>query len=391
MLVMKTRKVQLQLEHYLPVADKPVVFLWGPRQTGKSTIIQALRDKFGGAYFNFDDVTDRRMWVADLQSLRAAIRLRGQSAESQWVFIDEVQNSPEATLAIKLLADRGEYKIVATGSSELKAKTQKFDSLAGRYKEFILFPLAIDELAYFKTGKEIFFDRVETAELAYLTSFLTEIMIYGGYPKVSLSDNKIEELKTLARDSVIKDIVNIYELKNADLVYDLLKLLATQIGNLVNVTELASSLQTSKVTIDNYLGILSRNRIIYFLQPLKSNVRRGYLERKKVYFYDLGIRNSLIEDFRPLDLRGDLGNCFENMLVMGAVRQSIYRRSNDKLYFFREVGGGQKEVDLIIESPDGTRVGYEFKYTGGKVHKLSDLGVSRFELVNCDRAAQFLV
>lgn len=381
----------MQMEAYLQAPDKQVVFLWGSRQTGKSTILRVLWQKHGGAYFNFDDLTDRRMWISDLQALRSAIALRGQSSVNKFVFIDEVQNHPEATLAIKLLADSGEYVIVATGSSELRAKTHQFDTLAGRYKEFVLFPLTADECAYFKTGKERFFDQVEASELVYLSGFVPEMLIYGGYPRVVLSDNKIEELKILTRDSVVKDIVNIYELKNADLVQDLLRLLAAQIGNLINVAELASSLQTSRATILNYLGILTRNRIIYLLEPLKTNIRRGYLERKKVYFYDLGIRNSLIEDFRPLELRPDLGACFENLLVMGAVRQSVYGRSQDKLYFFREARGAQKEIDLVVESPDGRRTGFEFKYKEGKINRLPGLSISKFELINLDNCARLLI
>lgn len=353
--------------------------------------MQALRRKHGGAYFNFDDLTDRRIFIADLPALRSAIALRGQSSTNRFVFIDEVQNHPEATLAIKLLADSGEYVIVATGSSELRAKTHRFDTLAGRYKEFVLFPLTADEFAYFKTGKQAFFDQTGTSESVYLSSFVPEMLIYGGYPRVVLSDHKIEELKILTRDSVIKDIVNIYDLKNADLVQDLLRLLAAQIGNLINIAELASSLQTSRATILNYLGILTRNRIIYLLAPLKTNIRRGYLERKKVYFYDLGIRNSLIEDFRTSELRPDAGACFENLLVMGAVRQSVYNRSQDKLYFFREARGSQKEIDLIVESPDGRRIGFEFKYKTGKIHRLSDLNIAQFELVNLDNSARLLI
>lgn len=388
---MKARKIQLQIEKYLDAPDKKVVFLWGPRQTGKSTILAALREKFGGAYFNFDDLTDRKLWIPEMQSLRSAIILRGRDSSSKFVFIDEVQNNPEATLAIKLLADSGEYQIIATGSSELRAKTQKFDSLAGRYKEFILFPLTIDEFAYFLTEKQAFYDQLGTSERIYLLTFITELMIFGGYPKVVLAENKIEELKIIARDSVIKDIVNIYELKNSDLVFKLLQLLATQIGNLVNLTELSSSLSSTKATISNYLSILERNRIIYFLEPLKSNKRRGYLERKKVYFYDLGIRNSFVEDFRPLELRPDLGAVFENLMVMGAFRKSIYGRTNEKFYFFRDIAGAQKEIDLIIENPGGKRTGYEFKYKGGKINNLSDLGISEFELINNENASDLLI
>ena len=179
--------------------------------------------------------------------------------------------------------------------------------MAGRYQEFVLFPLTLDELAVFKGEKQAFKNRLNFAETNHLSQFLEEMMIYGSYPGVVLADNQLDELKNITQNSVIKDIVNIYDLKNTDLIYNLLRLLAMQIGNLVNVTELASSLGSTKITISNYLSILSRNRIIFFLEPFKTNQRRAYLERKKVFFYDLGIRNALIEDFRPLELRQDLG------------------------------------------------------------------------------------
>lgn len=390
--MIRKRKVGVQMRNYLINPDKPITFLWGPRQTGKSTIIGQLREEFGGAYFNFDDAADRRLWVPELATLRSAIALREGGNASRYVFIDEVQNHPESTIAIKLLADSGMKTIVATGSSELRAKTQKFDSLAGRYKEFVLFGLTIDELASFTHERDQWMETVtNTAEAAYLTDFLEEYLLYGSYPTVVNASNKIEELKLLARDSVIKDIVTIYDLKNADLVYNLLRLLAMQIGNLVNVSELCSSLSISKVTIANYLSILQKNRIIYFLEPLRSNKRRGYLERKKIYFYDVGIRNSLIEDFRPLDLRPDVGALFENIIIMGALRQRLYRRHEEKLYYFRQIGGGEREVDLIIEETDGSRQGYDMKYSGGKIRHITDLGINQIHIVRKVDAAVWLV
>mgnify|MGYP001611217248 FL=1 len=384
----KYRKLLPLLERYLMKPEKKIVFLWGPRQTGKSTILNLLRAKFGGAYFNFENQLDRNIWVPNLQDLKLMLEAR---SKSKYVFIDEVQNNPEATVAIKLLTDMTDYVVFATGSSELRAKTQKFDSLAGRYREYILFSLTIDEFAYFKTDEKNIIPKVTHAHKIYFSSFLTEYITYGGYPGIVLSDNKEEDLKSLVRDSVIKDIVNIYDLKNTDLIHNLLRLLATQIGNLINVSEISISLGISRPTVLNYLSILEKNRIIYLLPPFRTNTRRGYLDRKKVYFYDIGIRNAVIEDFRPWELRSDLGASFENVAVMGVVRQSEYQKNNNKFFFFREIAGAQKEVDLIIETPAGERRALEIKYKGGAITKFDDLGILKFDLVTQENVFEYLI
>lgn len=388
---MINRKLLSDLEKTLIKPTKKIVFLWGPRQTGKSTILNELRQKFGGAYFNFDDLNDQKLFVPERTKLLSAIKLRATGRRSRLVFIDEVQNHPESTRAIKLLTDTGDFIILATGSSELRAKTKQFDTLAGRYQEFVLFPLTLDELAVFKGNKLAFKNRLNFAETNHLSQFLEEMMIYGSYPGVILADNQLDELKNITQNSVVKDIVNIYDLKNTDLIYNLLRLLAMQIGNLVNVTKLASSLGSTKITISNYLSILSRNRIIFFLEPFKTNQRRAYLERKKVFFYDLGIRNALIEDFRPLELRQDLGAVFENLIIAGFLRQTFYRRNHNRLFFYREIGGRQKEIDLIIQTPAGRKTGLEIKYRDGKINRFPGLKIDRYGLIDKDRAPNYLI
>ncbi len=376
---MKPRKITAQLEGVIEKPIKKIIFLWGARQTGKSTILDYLHRKYGGSYFDFDDLEDRRLFVPELSKLESNIRLKSDKAESPYIFIDEVQKYPDSTQSIKLLSDKTKYLIFATGSSEMRAKTNQFDTLAGRYKEFILFPLTIDEVAGFYAKK------------VSLDLYLEEMMVYGSYPGVVLAKNKIEELKNITQNSVIKDIVNIYDLKNADLVYDLLRLLAMQIGNLISITELASSLGTTKITLDNYLSILSKNRIIHLLEPFRSNKRHSYLSKKKVFFTDLGVRNALIGDFRPINVRQDLGAIFENLIVMGALRQTFYQRNNNKLLYYREIAGAQKEIDLIIESPEGKKTGHEIKFNGGKINKFPELGISGYKVVSRENAANFLI
>lgn len=273
----------------------------------------------------------------------------------------------------------------------MRAKTNNFDTLAGRYSEFILFPLTIDEYDMFSGEKTQFTKTVNYAQVELFSRYIEEIMIYGSYPAVTLAKDKIEELKNLTQNSIIKDIVNIYNLKNIDLVHNLLRLLSMQIGNLINITELASSLGTTKVTIDNYLSILSKNRIIYLLEPYKTNKRRSYLERKKVYFVDLGIRNTLVDDYRPIHLRPDFGAVFENLVVVGILRQIEYQKNHNKLYYYRELAGSQKEIDLIIETPNGTKNGYEIKYQNGQINRIKDLDIDEYLLISKTSAIQFLI
>lgn len=388
---MKPRKILRQIEKAIIKPDKKIIFIWGPRQIGKSTILDYLYKKHGGSYFNFDDLEDQRVFIPELSKLSSAIEFRSGNKKNKFIFIDEVQKNPASTQAIKLLTDRKEYMVIATGSSELRAKTNYFDTLAGRYKEFILFSLTIDEVAQFKNEQFPFVRKPDFAQNDFLQKYLDELMIYGSYPAVVLTKNKIEELKNITQNSIVKDIINIYDLKNTNTVFNLLRLLAMQIGNLINITELTNFLRSTRITIDNYLTILEKNRVIFFLEPYKNNKRKGYLERKKIYFCDLGIRNSLIEDFRALHLRSDFGALFENLIVSGAMRKNNYNRVNDRLFFFREIRGAQKELDLIIESIHGVKLGFEIKYDKGIINRFSDLKINRYGLISKKNAAEFLV
>lgn len=379
------------MEEYLLKADKKIIFLWGARQTGKSTILKYLYEKFGGVYLNFDDLNDQNGFEPNLEQLKLLITMKGSKKDGHYIFIDEVQNKPESTVAIKLLTDNTDYVVIATGSSELKAKTQEFDTLAGRYREYVLFPLTIDELASFKDDKNHLVDKITSVEKIYWATKVDELMIYGGYPRVALAENKIEELKVIAINSVLKDVVNIYDLKNEALAHKMLQLLSTQIGNLINENELASSLGASRETIRNYLEIFSKNRIIYLLEPWKNNKRRSYLNRKKVYFYDLGIRNVLINDFRPLDLRPDAGAVWENLIIMGKWRSINYTRSNEKIYYYRELAGKQKEVDLIVDNLMGVRKGYEIKLKKGKMNKIEGIGINEYKLIDGENGMNWLI
>lgn len=373
---------------YLENPEKRVVFLWGPRQVGKSTILRELFSRYKGTYLNFDDLEDQRLFVPESSKLDALLKFRSTDPNSRFVFIDEVQKHPDSTQAIKLLCDTTDRIVIATGSSELKAKTQTFDALTGRFIEFTLYPLSIDEVAHF-IGDEPLREDVDPAIAQRLVSLIEPYCIYGGYPFVTLAQDKIGELKQIANTSIVKDVMDIYNLKNSTLVYNLLRMLALQIGNLVNVSEVARSLGASKVTIANYLDILVKNRIIHLLPPFRTNARQAIAERQKVYFVDIGIRNALVDDFRPLAFRPDAGSVFENIVVMGALRQANYRRTHDAWFFYRERNGA--EIDLLTRRVDGSLSGYEIKLGKGSVTRPSNSPVSNIERIGQMESIRFLI
>lgn len=383
------RKIADQMERYLKTPKKRLVFLWGARQAGKSTILRYLHDRYHGTFLNFDDLEDQRLFVPESSKLQALLQFRSNDMRSRYVFIDEIQKHPESTQALKLLADTTERIIIATGSSELRAKTHQFDALTGRFTEFFLYPLTIDEYAVFTFDHETIVDHTDAAISQHLTAYLEQYMIYGGYPHIALANDKIDELGRIARTSIVKDVVDIYNLKNTSLVYDLLRLLALQIGNLVNVTEIANTLKTTKPTIINYLDILVKNHIIRFLEPYRTNPRRAIAERRKVYFVDLGVRNALIDDFRPMNMRQDAGAVFENAVVMGMFRRIAYGRSNDQCFFYREHAGG--EVDLLVRQPRGRIIGYEIKWGSGKIARPKNAPVSRIRRIGKEESIEFLI
>jgi predicted AAA+ superfamily ATPase len=386
---MKQRKIADQMRTYLVHPTQKIVFLWGPRQVGKSTILEDLQRRFHGPLFTFDDIEDQRLFVPESSKLKALLRFRTDDPSSRYVFIDEIQKHPDATAALKLLVDTMDVTVVATGSSELRAKTRTFDALTGRFTEFFLYPLTIDEYAHFVFDGERLVREVDPAVSQHFAAYLEPYMIYGGYPHIAVTEDKIGELRRMARTSIVKDVVDIYNLRNTSLVYDLLRLLALQIGNLMNITELANTLKTTKPTLLNYLDILVKNHIIRFVEPYKTNARRAVSERRKVYFVDLGIRNALVDDFRSMHLRPDAGAVFENAVVMGALRRSIYAKDYASLYFYREHAGG--EIDLVIRDSGGTLAGYEIKWGAGSIALPRHAPVVSVARIGREESIRFLV
>ncbi len=374
---MLIRNIEPELDKYLESSNYKITFIWGPRRSGKTTLLKKYSRSCKARIFNFDEIADRENFVANREVLKELV------ASNPIILIDEVQTYPEATVALKILHDEFKVKIVATGSSELRATTQDFDTLAGRYVEVFCLPLSVFEI----------FDNTSLTKGEQKNFFLKiqeELQLFGGYPEVfakgETENQKISLLQNILDAYVLKDIIEIYNLKNTKLAKDILTKIALQIGSEVSVREIASSLQANVSTVTNYIEIFIKNYVLIPLPSFKTNLRRAVSENRKLYFADLGIRNILVRDFRPLQLRPDRGSLFENFIVSELEKRRRALHILRNFYFYREYGG--KEVDIIIEDYHKQYCALEIKLTVQKAesifpleHNLSVLNAKNYQEV----------
>lgn len=349
------RSIEVKVQNYLKDNSYKTFFIWGPRRSGKTTLLQKLSHELGIPFFDFDLQTDRELFVPRIDVLEKLV------ATHKIILIDEVQNYPEATVVLKLLQGKFKVKVIATGSSELRQKAGKdFDTLAGRFIEEYCLPLSTREIV----------DNTPVA--AYETNHFLQhlqdsLQIFGAYPEVyaqNLSEyGKIDLLEKIANTYVLKDVVSIYELKNEKLARDILIKIALQLGSEVSIREIAASLGANKDTVANYIEIFTKNYILIPLPSFRTNMRRAVSENRKLYFYDLGLRNALVRDFRDLNLRPDKGGVFENFIISEVEKQRKNSGAKISMYFYREYGGS--EVDLVLED-------YKKNYTAIEIKRQND-------------------
>ena len=238
--------------------------------------------------------------------------------------------------------------------------------MAGRFIETYCLPLSIEEIAdntsLVSYEKERFFKELQA-----------KLQIFGAYPEIyvqkKLSEaGKIDLLEKILDTYVLKDVIEIYDLKNEKLARDILTKIALQLGSEVSIREIAISLNANQITVSNYIEIFIKNYILIPLPSFRTNVRKAVSDNRKLYFYDLGIRNILVKDFRDLELRPDKGGVFENFIVSEIEKQRKNNRAKLSLYFYREYGG--KEVDLIVEDYKKNYKAVEIKTTHGNVKNI---------------------
>jgi uncharacterized protein len=360
--IMILRKLESVIREKLSTG-KAIVLL-GPRQTGKTTLIEKIiSQKENCLMLNCDDSFIRNnLQDANTEQLKAII------GNHKMVFIDEAQRVKNIGLVLKLITDQfKEVKLVVTGSSSLEIMSEINEPLTGRKWEYMLYPISWEEL-YDHSG--------------YITMIqqLEQRMIFGMYPDViNNPGGETEILKQLSGSYLYKDLLAYKGIRKPEILEKLLRALAFQVGNLVSYNELANLVQVDKNTISNYIDLLEKTFVVFKLQPLSRNLRNEISASRKIYFYDNGIRNALLNNFLPLEYRTDTGALWENFLISERIKFLHYDRKFVNLYFWRT--HQQQEIDLIEES-NGIYHAYEFKWGKSKHIKIP---ISFSAEYNCDK------
>ncbi len=324
-----------------------VVIIYGARQVGKTTLAKIIMDGYQNPlYINADEVTERLR----LQN-RSSSELKDYFGNANLVVIDEAQRVENIGLTAKLIHDTyPAIKLLLTGSSSLDLASKIKEPLTGRSWEYTLYPLSLDEVAATNQEKE---------------SAMGRALIYGSYPGIwSMSfDKAAERLRLLATNYIYRDAFALQTIFDDTVMYNLLQLIAFQLGNEVSYNELANTLQISRDTAMRYVDLLEKARIIYRLRQYRRNERSVIGKLRKVYFYDLGVRNGLADNFKPLHLREDKGALWENFCLNE--RQKSQQRARQYVRQFYWRNRSKQEIDLIEES-SGTIKAYEFKFSSKK-------------------------
>lgn len=332
--------------------DEILLFI-GARQAGKTTILRQIEDflKKQGETCFFLQLEDPDYLGLLNESPKNLFKIfQIDLSKKNFVFIDEVQylNNPSNFLKYFYDVYAGKIKLLVSGSSAFYIDKKFKDSLAGRKKIFNVLTLSFREFLRFKVENELSrkdFNNLTLSEIEKISGYYREYIIYGGYPRVVLSetDQKKEVLQEIAYSYIKKDILE-SNVKQDEVFYKMFKILSSQIGSLFNASELASTVGVSKTLIDNYIYIMQKSFHIRLARPFFRSVRKEMVKMPKVYFLDLGLRNFFAGNFDLFDIRGDKGMLLEN----GVYRQLIEKSDFDQIRFWRTIQGN--EIDFVVEN-----------------------------------------
>lgn len=325
------------------------IILVGPRQVGKTTLLQQLVSNSSRSVLslNCDEPEVQSMLTAtNIAKLKTII------GNHELVVIDEAQKVDNIGLTLKLIVDNFDgVQVVATGSSAFELRNRLNEPLTGRKFEYQMFPISCGEI-------------IDTYGLLDERRTLENRLIYGSYPDIIMHPEASRRYLTeLTQSYLYKDILSLNDVRKPELLDKLLQALAYRVGSEVSTNELAKTLQIDNKTIDKYIDLLEKCYVIFRLGGLSRNLRTELKRAKKIYFYDNGVRNAIIQQFAPVKMRNDMGALWENFFISERMKHNHYRDYYCNRYFWRT--SLQQEIDLI-EERDGRMTAFEMKWNPAK-------------------------
>ena len=359
-----------------------VLLLIGPRQVGKTTLLKNILTSVSSEkkvqFWNCDE-SDVRQFLSEANSAK----LKSFVGNSDFIVIDEAQRVKDIGLTIKLIHDSfPNVQLAVTGSSSLDLSNSINEPLTGRKYEYNLFPFSTNEL-------------VNHTSMLEEMRLLKNRLVYGFYPDVVNNPGEEKEILTnIVNSYLYKDVFEFQDIRKSSVIEKLVQALALQVGSEVSFNELGNLLGIDTVTVQRYVDLLEKAYVIFHIRSYSRNVRNELKKSIKIYFYDNGVRNSVISNFSPVDLRSDIGALWENFLISERIKNNAYHNKNAKYYFWRTT---QKQEIDFIEEVDQNLFAYEFKYNPKKANSKCPLTFSNnypnvpFDVITSENYMDFVV
>ncbi len=352
------------------------ILLIGARQVGKTTLLKEVLKDRSFLFLDGDDPLHRsQLTNPNTQRLKTIL------GNAKIVFIDEAQRIENIGITLKLIHDQFKnIQLIVSGSSAFELRNAANEPLTGRKWEYHLYPVSYEEYE-------------NTQGYINALSDLENRLIYGFYPDVlNNKGSEREILNNITESYLYKDILAYANIKKSDVLEKILRVLAFQVSSEVSYNEVAQLVGVDKNTVANYIRLLEQSYVIFPLYSFSRNLRNEIKNNRKIYFYDNGIRNALIQNFNPLELRNDIGALWENFLVSERLKRNSYHRVYCNRYFWRTKQ--QQEIDYV-EEKDGTISGFEFKWNpkakAAIPTKFTDTYKAQVSIVSKENFREFIV
>ncbi|MDP3882635.1 MAG: ATP-binding protein [Candidatus Staskawiczbacteria bacterium] len=376
---MKIPRFYQNLDAYIKPSKVLVIF--GPRRVGKTTL---LNDFLSVCNLKYKIDSGDNIKVQQIMSSQDFNLIKEYVSGYELIAIDEAQKIPNVGMGLKIIVDQiPGIKVIATGSSSFEFSGQVGEPLTGRKNNMILYPIAQSELTSLFNNFE-------------LKENLNDFLVYGQYPEVITATDKTEKIKILeelVNSYLLKDILEIEQVKGSKVLLDLLRLVAFQVGSEVSFSELGAQIGIDSKTVARYLDLFEKSFVLYNLRGFSKNLRKEITKKSKYYFYDNGIRNAIILNFNNIEMRNDVGPLWENFIISERLKRNSYKNIYSNNYFWRT--WDKKEIDFI-EEREGKLLGYEFKWSeksrknSGK-EWVKSYPEASFEVINKDNYFNFLL